>query len=251
VNDVARKIITVEDPVEFRLPGISQIHVNPKTGMSFATALRSILRSDPDVVMVGEIRDTETARIAIEAAMTGHLVFSTLHTNDAPSAITRLIEMGVEPFLVASAVECVLAQRLARKLCSRCKASYEPHPELLQEPGLEGTTTLHKAVGCNHCSGTGYRGRVALVELMLVTEEVERLAVERASADDVRRLAIKQGMRTLREDGMAKVRAGMTSLEEVLRIVEGRTEIKAPVAEPAKPPEVGVVDIRTAPGFSS
>ena len=251
VNDVARKIITVEDPVEFRLPGISQIHVNPKTGLTFATALRSILRSDPDVVMVGEIRDAETARIAIEAAMTGHLVFSTLHTNDAPSAVTRLIEMGVEPFLVASAVECVLAQRLARKLCTRCKAEYEPQPELLQEPGLEGTTVLYKAVGCNYCSGTGYRGRVALVELMLVTEEVERFAVERKSADDVRRLAISQGMRTLREDGMRKVRSGMTSLEEVLRIVEGRTEIRAPAAKPAAPPEVDVVDIRTAPGFSS
>ena len=227
VNDIARKIITVEDPVEFRLAGVSQIHVNPKTGLSFATALRSILRSDPDVVMVGEIRDSETARIAIDAAMTGHLVFSTLHTNDAPSAITRLIEMGVEPFLVASAIECVLAQRLARKLCPRCKAEYEPPPEVLKENGIrDSSATFFRAMGCNNCAGTGYRGRIALVELMLVSEEIERLAVERSSSDEIRRLALAQGMRSLREDGMRKVERGITSLEEVLRIVEGRTEVR-------------------------
>jgi type IV pilus assembly protein PilB len=225
VNEVSRKIITVEDPVEQRLAGVSQIHVNPKAGLSFATALRSILRSDPDVVMVGEIRDTETARIAIEAAMTGHLVFSTLHTNDAPSAVTRLVEMGVEPFLVASAVECVLAQRLARKLCDRCKEAYTPTAELLADVGVDEADVLYRAVGCNQCSGTGYRGRVALVELMLVTEEIERLTVERGSAEDVRRVAIEQGMRTLRDDGLIKARSGMTSLEEVLRIVEGRTDL--------------------------
>ena len=227
VNDIARKIITVEDPVEFRLAGISQIHVNPKTGLKFATALRSILRSDPDVVMVGEIRDTETARIAIDAAMTGHLVFSTLHTNDAPSAITRLIEMGVEPFLVASSIECVLAQRLARKLCSRCKAEYEPPAEVLKEVGIrDPNATFYRAMGCNNCSGTGYRGRIALVELMPMSEEIERLAVERSSSEDIRRLALAQGMRSLREDGMRKVERGITSLEEVLRIVEGRTETR-------------------------
>jgi type IV pilus assembly protein PilB len=232
VNDIARKIITVEDPVEFRLGGVSQIHVNPKTGLSFATALRSILRSDPDVVMVGEIRDTETARIAIDAAMTGHLVFSTLHTNDAPSAITRLIEMGVEPFLVASAIECVLAQRLARKLCPRCKASYDPPPEALREAGIrDPSATFYRAMGCNHCSGTGYRGRIALVELMPMSEELERLAVERSSSDELRRLALAQGMRSLREDGLRKVERGVTSLEEVLRIVEGRTEVRSAVAE--------------------
>ena len=232
VNDIARKIITVEDPVEFRLGGVSQIHVNPKTGLSFATALRSILRSDPDVVMVGEIRDTETARIAIDAAMTGHLVFSTLHTNDAPSAITRLIEMGVEPFLVASAIECVLAQRLARKLCPRCKAEYDPPPEALREAGIrDQNATFYRAMGCNHCSGTGYRGRIALVELMPTTEEIERLTVDRCSSDDVRRLALAQGMRSLREDGLRKVERGVTSLEEVLRIVEGRTETRSTVVE--------------------
>jgi len=231
VNQVSRKIITVEDPVEFRLAGMSQIHVNPKAGLTFASALRSILRSDPDVVMVGEIRDTETARIAIEAAMTGHLVFSTLHTNDAPSAITRLIEMQVEPFLVASSIECVLAQRLARKLCVRCKESYSPLPEVLAEAGLPEGTDLYRPVGCNECSGTGYRGRVALVELMVMSEEIERLAVDRSSSETIKKVAVEQGMRTLRDDGLEKARAGVTSLEEVLRIVEGRADAVAP--EPA------------------
>ena len=243
VNEVSRKIITVEDPVEFRVAGVSQIHVNPKAGLTFATALRSILRSDPDVVMVGEIRDTETARIAIEAAMTGHLVFSTLHTNDAPSAVTRLVEMGVEPFLVASAVRCVLAQRLARKLCERCKEAYTPTTELLADVGLEGIDVLYRAVGCNQCAGTGYRGRVALVELMVISEEIERLTVERKSVDDVRNVAIEQGMRSLRDDGIIKARSGVTSLEEVLRIVEGRTEVGGPAADPVDL-SGGVVPIR-------
>jgi type IV pilus assembly protein PilB len=242
VNDVSRKIITVEDPVEFRLNGISQIHVNPKAGLSFATALRSILRSDPDVVMVGEIRDPETARIAIEAAMTGHLVFSTLHTNDAPSAVTRLVEMGVEPFLVASAIECVLAQRLARKLCERCKVPYSPAPELLIENGIEDEDAVfYRAMGCNACSNTGYRGRVALVELMMVTEEIEKLTVERVSSEDVRRMALKQGMRSLRDDGILKVLAGVTSIEEVLRIVEGRSDEAAAAQSTAG----GVVPLAT------
>jgi type IV pilus assembly protein PilB len=232
VNEIARKIITVEDPVEFRLPGVSQIHVHPKIGLTFAAALRSILRSDPDVLMVGEIRDTETARIAIEAAMTGHLVFSTLHTNDAPSALTRLIEMGVEPFLVASALECVLAQRLARKLCLRCREEYVPPPDVLREIGASDGQVLYRPVGCNQCSGTGYRGRLALFELMMVTEEIELMAVERRSSDDIRRLALSQGMRTLREDGYEKVRSGVTSLEEVLRIVEG-TGAEATQTDPA------------------
>jgi type IV pilus assembly protein PilB len=222
VNDVSRKIITVEDPVELRLPGLIQIHVNQKVGLSFATALRSILRSDPDVVMVGEIRDPETARIAIEAAMTGHLVFSTLHTNDAPSALSRLVEMGVEPFLVASALECVLAQRLARKLCPRCREPYAPAPDVLREYGMDQTDTLYRAVGCNQCAGTGYSGRIALIELMPVTEDIERLTVERRSADELRKAARSEGMRSLLEDGLAKAQAGITSLEEVLRILEGR-----------------------------
>jgi type IV pilus assembly protein PilB len=238
VNEVTRKIITVEDPVEQRLAGLSQIHVNPKTGLTFASALRSILRSDPDVVMVGEIRDGETARIAIEAAMTGHLVFSTLHTNDAPSSVTRLTEMGVEPFLVASALECVLAQRLARKLCSRCKDEYTPTKELVEQEGLGKVDTLFRAVGCNQCSGTGYRGRLALVELMVMSEEIERLCVDRASADEIRKVAIEQGMRSLKDDGLLKVKSGLTSLEEVLRIVEGRGEIVAPAGEEETEDEV-------------
>ena len=222
VNKISRKIITIEDPVEFRLPGITQIPVNPKAGLDFASALRSILRSDPDVLMVGEIRDTETARIAIEAAMTGHLVFSTLHTNDAPSAVTRLVEMGVERFLVASSLECVLAQRLARKLCSRCKESYVPGPKTLADVGLPKKTRLYRGVGCNECSGTGYRGRVALVELMPMTEEIETLTAEHGTSAEIRRVALEQGMRSLLGDGLEKARLGTTSLEEILRIAEGQ-----------------------------
>jgi type IV pilus assembly protein PilB len=234
VADVSKKIITVEDPVEFRINGLSQIHVNPKAGLTFATALRSILRSDPDVIMVGEIRDTETARIAVEAAMTGHLVFTTLHTNDAPQAMTRLVEMGVEPFLVASAIECVLAQRLARKLCTRCCEGYTPSREIAEQVGVPPAEepVFYRPVGCNYCAGTGYRGRIALVELMTVTEEIERLTVEHKSSDDIRHVALEQGMRSLRDDGMIKVRMGITSLEEVLRIVEGRSDEAQPAAEP-------------------
>jgi type IV pilus assembly protein PilB len=227
-----RKIITIEDPVELTLPGMSQINVNPRAGLTFASALRSILRSDPDVVMVGEIRDTETARIAIQAAMTGHLVLSTLHTNDAPSALSRLVEMQVEPFLVASSIECVLAQRLARKLCPRCREEREAPANVIAEAGWPRKTRVFRAVGCNECSGTGYRGRVALVELMLMSEEIERLVADRGTAEDIRKVALAQGMRSLRDDGMDKVRAGVTSFEEVMRIVEGQAlpaEAAAPV----------------------
>jgi len=232
INEPTRKIITVEDPVEFRLKGTSQIHVNQKAGLSFASALRSILRSDPDVVMVGEIRDTETARIAIEAAMTGHLVFSTLHTSDAPSAITRLIEMQVEPFLVATSIQCVLAQRLARKLCLRCREQYAPTATVLTELGLPKRTRMFHAVGCTECSGTGYRGRVAIVELMMMSEEIERLAADRKSSEEIRRVAVAQGMRSLREDGLEKACMGTTSLEEVLRVVEGTPMPALAAAEP-------------------
>jgi type IV pilus assembly protein PilB len=242
INDSCRKIITIEDPVEFRLQGTSQIHVNVKAGLSFASALRSILRSDPDVVMVGEIRDTETARIAIEAAMTGHLVFSTLHTNDAPSALTRLVEMQVEPFLVASSIKCVLAQRLARKLCLRCREAYPPPLSVLGQAGISKRTKLYRPVGCKECAGTGYRGRVALVELMLMTEEIERLVADRSSSEEIRKVAIAQGMRTLRDDGLEKVGAGTTSLEEILRIVEGRAHAAPTVEVLAE----GVVPLRRA-----
>jgi len=224
LNQIDRNVITVEDPVEYRLPGINQVQTNNKAGLTFASALRSILRSDPDIVLIGEIRDRETAQIAIEASLTGHLVLSTLHTNDAPSAVSRLIEMGIEPFLVASAIDCVLAQRLARRLCERCKESYQPTREALIENRFpliddEDVPTLFRAVGCTKCGKTGYRGRMAVHEVMLVGEEIERLAVERKSTDEIMRMALDQGMVSLRADGMLKVRQGLTSLEEIQRVI--------------------------------
>ena len=217
-------VITVEDPVEYRMPGINQVQVNPKAGLTFASALRSILRSDPDVVLLGEIRDHETAQIAIEAALTGHLVLSTLHTNDAPSAVTRLVEMDIEPFLVGSALDCVVAQRLARRLCDRCRQPYQPTPEDLAALGfpmdpMGGVPTLYKPAGCSACSNTGYRGRIALHEVMPVTEDIERLAVSRASSAEIGRTAIAHGMSTLRQDGWAKCVLGLTAVDEVLRVV--------------------------------
>ena len=217
-------VITVEDPVEYRLPGINQVQTNAKAGLTFASALRSILRSDPDIVLIGEIRDHETAQIAVEASLTGHLVLSTLHTNDAPSAVTRLVEMGIEPFLVGSALDAVLAQRLCRSLCERCKQAYQPDPaELLRIgfPWAEGeeVPVLYRHVGCSSCSQTGYRGRMALHEVMTVSEEISRLAVARASTDEIGRTAREQGMTTLKMDGWQKVRQGRTSIEEILRVV--------------------------------
>ncbi len=217
-------VITVEDPVEYRLPGINQVQVNTKAGLTFAAALRSILRSDPDVVLLGEIRDHETAQIGVEAALTGHLVLATLHTNDAPSAIPRLTEMGIEPFLVGSALDCVLAQRLTRRLCGRCKEPYRPEPADLTRVGFPWTPgeelpELYRPVGCPSCSKTGYQGRVALHEVMGVSEPVERLAVARASAAAIGEVARAEGMVTLRADGMLKVAEGVTSIEEVLRVV--------------------------------
>ena len=225
LNQEDRNIITVEDPVEYRLTGVNQIQVNPKAGLTFASALRSILRADPDIVLIGEIRDQETATIAIEAALTGHLVLSSLHTNDAPSAITRLTEMEVETFLVASAIDCVVAQRLARKLCEKCKQPYEPEEIELIEAGFEewqipDVKELFRPGGCQHCSNTGYRGRVGLYEVMPMTEEIERLTVERASSDAIRVVAIEQGMHTLRSDGLLKAIDGQTSIEEIARVVK-------------------------------
>jgi type IV pilus assembly protein PilB len=217
-------VITVEDPVEYRLAGINQVQVNTKAGLTFASALRSILRSDPDIVLIGEIRDHETAQIAVEAALTGHLVLSTLHTNDAPSAVTRLVEMGIEPFLVGSALDVVVAQRLCRQLCERCKTSYQPEPHELQRVGYpwsEGDPlpVLYRPTGCSACSQTGYRGRLALHEVMSVSEEISRLTVERASTDEITRVAKDQGMSELKHDGWFKVSQGRTSIEEVLRVV--------------------------------
>ncbi|MHB1019405.1 MAG: GspE/PulE family protein [Coriobacteriia bacterium] len=216
-------LITVEDPVEYRLDGLSQVQVHEKAGLTFASALRSILRQDPDVVMIGEIRDKETATIAIEAALTGHLVLSTLHTNDAPSALTRLTEMGVEPFLSASAINCVLAQRLARRLCRECREEYTPDEEVLKrigfpyEPGK--LPRLYRAVGCNKCNNIGYKGRMGIHEVMTITEEIERACVNHASGDELARIAVDEGMLTLRDDGFAKVLSGLTSIEEILRVV--------------------------------
>ena len=227
LNAVSRpeiNVITVEDPVEYRLAGINQVQVNPKAGLTFAGALRSILRSDPDVVLLGEIRDHETAQIAIEAALTGHLVLSTLHTNDAPSAVTRLIEMGIEPFLVGSALDCVVAQRLARRLCTKCKEPYTPSEiELIAarfpwNPGEE-IPTIFRPAGCAACSRTGYKGRMAIHEVMRVTEDIERHAVAHSSSSDIARTAREQGMITLRDDGWTKVLLGDTSIEEILRVV--------------------------------
>jgi type IV pilus assembly protein PilB len=224
INRTDKNIITVEDPVEYRLPGINQIQIHPRAGLTFASALRSILRADPDILLVGEIRDRDTALIAIEAALTGHLVLSSLHTNDAPSALPRLIEMGIEPYLVASAIQCVVAQRLARRLCARCRQSYRPTKPELAAAGFPPEShsrikQLYQPVGCSSCSKTGYRGRVGLYEVMPGSEEIERLTVERAPSDEIRRAARRAGMVTLREDGLAKAREGLTSIEEVLRVV--------------------------------
>jgi type IV pilus assembly protein PilB len=226
LGEIARpevNVITVEDPVEYRMDGINQVQVNVKAGLTFAAVLPAILRSDPDVVLIGEIRDRATAQLAVEAALTGHLVLSTLHTNDAPSAVTRLVEMGVEPFLVGSSLDAVLAQRLARKLCEWCKEAYEP-----TEKELVGATWPFEAfgmpdkfwrpIGCRSCAQTGYRGRLAVNEVMPVSEEIERLAVQRASASEIARVAIAEGMVALRDDGLRKTADGWTSLEEVLRV---------------------------------
>ena len=216
-------IITVEDPVEYRLAGVNQVQVNHKAGLTFAAVLPAILRSDPDVVLIGEIRDRVTAQLAVEASLTGHLVLSTLHTNDAPSAVTRLIEMGIEPFLVGSSLDCVMAQRLARRLCQWCKEPYSPTRVELGAARwpfdeIPVPTQMWRAAGCRSCAGTGYRGRIALHEVMVVSEEIERLAVARASSYELQRTAISEGMEMLRTDGLRKAAAGETTLAEVLRV---------------------------------
>jgi type IV pilus assembly protein PilB len=220
LNTIEKNIITIEDPVEYELDGITQVQVNPKAGLTFATGLRSMMRADPDIIMVGEIRDRETAQIAVESALTGHLVLSTLHTNDAPTAITRLIEMGIEPFLVASAIDCVVAQRLARVLCSSCKRRTIIPAAVLQDHGFHARLDLeaYEAVGCRRCGGMGYKGRIGLFEVMTVDEEIRRLILTRAPADDIAEVAIAAGMRRLREDGLEKVKAGVTSMAEVARV---------------------------------
>jgi type IV pilus assembly protein PilB len=222
LNNPSRHIMTAEDPVEYRLPGINQCQVSSRAGLTFSRVLRSFLRCSPDVILVGEIRDEETAKIAIESALTGHLVLSTLHTNDSAGAVTRLIEMGVEPFLVSSAVDCVLAQRLARRLCPDCKEEWRPKREVLIDAGYDADNlpdAVYRPVGCKKCGGTGYRGRVGVHEVLMMSEEISRLCVENATSEEIRQVAIEQGMLTLRKDGLEKVRNGQTSIEEVVRVI--------------------------------
>ncbi len=220
INSVERKIITIEDPVEYRIEGINQIGVHRRAGLTFAAGLRSILRADPDVIMVGEIRDAETARIAIESALTGHLVLTTLHTNDAPGAIIRLQKMGIESFLTASAVDCVIAQRLARKLCDHCKKRAVMPQNALTEAGFRvgGDLDVYEAVGCTRCSGSGYRGRIGLFSVMVMSDRIKEMTVVGAAEAELTKVAREEGMLTLREDGLLKVRAGVTSIEEVARV---------------------------------
>jgi type IV pilus assembly protein PilB len=217
LNNGRRNILTIEDPVESQIAGIDQMQVSPKAGVTFANGLRSMLRADPDVIMVGEIRDRDTAEIGIQAALTGHLVLSTLHTRDAPSAITRLIDMGIEPFMIAAAIDCVVAQRLARTLCTQCKRPTQLTAETLLAHDL-ADGTLFDAVGCIRCSGTGYHGRIGLYEVMPITDEIRALVLARGSVDEIRATAVAQGMRTMRDDGINKVKLGLTTLPEIGRV---------------------------------
>ena len=220
LNTIEKNIITIEDPVEYQLDGITQVQVNPRAGLHFHTGLRSMMRADPDIIMVGEIRDRETAQIAIESALTGHLVLSTLHTNDAASAVTRLVDMGVEPFLVASAIDCVVGQRLARKLCQHCKDRGIITADVLRANGIRSQFDMeaYQPKGCARCNHTGYKGRIGLYEVMIVTEEIRKLTLARAPAPEIAEVAVRQGMRLMRDDGLEKVRHGMTSIEEVTRV---------------------------------
>jgi type IV pilus assembly protein PilB len=220
LNEVQKNIITIEDPVEYQLYGVTQIQVNTRAGLTFAGGLRSMMRADPDILMVGEIRDRETAQIAVEGALTGHMVLSTLHTNDAPSAITRLIEMGIEPFLVSSSLDCVVAQRLARTLCNHCKKRTIVTVDVLRDHGFHAQFDIeaYEPVGCVRCGGMGYRGRLGLYEVMVMSEEIRSLTLQRASADQIAAVAVREGMRRLREDGLDKVKSGLTSMAEIARV---------------------------------
>ena len=224
INKPNINIITIEDPIEYRIKGISQIQVNPKIDLTFARGLRSIVRQDPDVILVGEIRDKETAEIAVQSALTGHLVFSTLHTNDSSSAITRLVDMGVEPFLISSSVMAVVAQRLVRVLCNDCKIAYVPNPIYLQSIGFSpdhfAEKQIYKAVGCENCFSTGYRGRIGIFEIMVLTERLKSIVLKTFDSSRIKAEAVRQKMRTLRIDGMQKVLEGTTTTEEVLRVTQ-------------------------------
>jgi type IV pilus assembly protein PilB len=218
INSLEKNIITIEDPVEYELPLIRQTMVNPKVDLTFANGLRSILRQDPDIVMVGEIRDKETAEIAIQASLTGHLVFSTLHTNDAASALTRLIDMGIEPFLISSSVIGILAQRLVRLICRKCVEKYSPSPTVLKELGIDAKQEFFRGKGCGKCNHTGFLGRIGIFELLTINEEIRSMVDAKKSADQVKKKALEMGMRTLLYDGLEKVKNGLTTVEEVLRV---------------------------------
>jgi general secretion pathway protein E len=223
LNTHQRKILTIEDPVEYQLQGINQIQVKPQIGLDFPNALRSIVRQDPDVIMVGEMRDLETARIAVQSALTGHLVFSTLHTNDAGSSVTRLLDMGVEDYLVTSSVNAIVAQRLVRRLCAECRSPYEPPPALAERLGIEQPTstkplTLFSARGCSLCDGTGYRGRTVIAEILVVSDSMRRAILERRDGKELERLATNEGMRNMKSDGLCKALEGVTTLEEITRV---------------------------------
>jgi type II secretory ATPase GspE/PulE/Tfp pilus assembly ATPase PilB-like protein len=220
INEVGRNIVTVEDPVEYELRGVNQVQINPRADLTFVTALRSILRQDPDVVMIGEIRDVETAEIAMQAALTGHLVLSTLHTNDAAGAIARLIDMGIAPFLIASSVGLVVAQRLVRRLCPHCKQRFVPPEEVQRDLGLDyvADRSFFRAVGCSQCENSGYQGRIAIYEILPVSDAIEAMIMERASSRSLFRQAQNEGLVSLRDAGLSKVQAGLTSLEELMRV---------------------------------
>jgi len=245
INDAERKIITIEDPVEYQLKGVNQIQVSEKAGLTFARGLRSILRHDPDVILIGEIRDQETAQIAVQASLTGHLVFSTLHTNDAPGALTRLVDMGVEPYLVASSLEAVLAQRLVRVLCVHCKQQDDSPPalEFKAQVGIPADTVIYRSVGCRECRHTGFMGRHAIFEWMDTDNEIRELILKRASSDLIREAARRAGMRTLAEDGWRLVSLGITTVEEVLSVTTSKevaSTVKQPAADPHPKPPVPV-----------
>ncbi|MEJ2067692.1 MAG: ATPase, T2SS/T4P/T4SS family, partial [Deltaproteobacteria bacterium] len=224
INSPDKNIITIEDPVEYQLQGIGQIQINPKIGLTFANGLRSIVRQDPDVILVGEVRDLETAEISIHAALTGHLVFSTLHTNDAPGAVTRLIDMGIEPFLVASSVVAIIAQRLVRVICPSCKKPYKPERALLQEVGLalsrSNKRTFYRGTGCPECLGTGYKGRTGIYEILLVDDVIRGLVLKTSDSVTIKTEGVHRGMLTLRDDGIRKVLEGITTIEEVVRVTQ-------------------------------
>jgi general secretion pathway protein E len=221
LNTGEKKILTVEDPIEYQLEGINQLQVKPRIGLTFAGALRSFLRQDPDIIMVGEIRDLETAEIAVQAALTGHLVLSTLHTNDSAGTITRLLDMGVPDYLLTSTVNGVVAQRLVRTLCTHCRTPYQLLPEMVEQLGLDragDAVTVYQAQGCDQCNGTGYLGRTGVLEMLAMTDPIRRLVLRRSEAHEIHQEAVRSGMRSMYRDGLAKVLTGITTLEEVMRV---------------------------------